>query len=65
MPIRLAAQWSLRAVEAREEAAKLNDPKAKRMLLFVAAGYDRLAKHAASTERSELPHEVRETGFTD
>jgi hypothetical protein len=65
MPIRLAAQWSLRAVEAREEAARLNDPKAKRTLLLLAAGYDRLAEYAASIERSGLPHEAKEVDFTD
>ena len=53
------AQWSIRAAEAREEAAARTDPKAKRMLLFVAAGYDRLAEYAASLERSGLPHEGR------
>lgn len=65
MPIRLSSQWSIRAAEAREEAARLNDPKAKRTLLLVAAGYDKLAEHAASIERSGLPHEVKGTDSTD
>jgi hypothetical protein len=41
-----AVQWLVRAEEARLDAAAMNDPQAKRMMLVMAAGYERLAAHA-------------------
>jgi hypothetical protein len=35
----------------------MNDPQAKRMMLVMVAGYERLAAHAMHLERSGLPHE--------
>ncbi len=66
MPVPLtAAQWLIRAEDARLEAAAMNDPQARRMMLIVASGYDRLAEYAASLERLGLPHEVAEADFAD
>ncbi len=61
----MPVQWSIRAAQVREEAAALTDPTAKRMLLFVAAGYDRLAEYAASRERLKLPQDVAESGLSE
>ena len=38
--------WRDRAQEARARAGELNDPVAKRQMLGIARGYDRLAKRA-------------------
>ena len=38
--------WRNRAHEARIRAGELNDPEAKRQMLGVARGYDRLAERA-------------------
>ena len=38
--------WRERAEEARRIAEDMADPDAKRMMLIIAAGYDRLAQHA-------------------
>ena len=40
------AHWRDRAEEARRIAEEMVDPDAKRMMLNIAAGYDRLAQHA-------------------
>jgi hypothetical protein len=53
-----AVQWLVRAEEARLDAAAMNDPQAKRMMLVMAAGYERLAAHATCLELSGLPHEA-------
>ena len=42
------AQWLARAVEARRIAEGMRDPIARREMLAIAAGYERLAGHAAS-----------------
>ena len=41
----------------------MNDPQAKRMMLVMVAGYERLAAHAMHLERSGLPHEGARTDF--
>jgi hypothetical protein len=41
-----AARWRKLAAEAREAAALVSDPRMKRTMLFIAAAYERLAKHA-------------------
>ena len=58
-----SVQWLVRAEDARLDAAAMNDPQAKRMMLVMAAGYERLAAHAKWLERSGLPHEGARTDF--
>lgn len=41
-----ADHWWARAAEAREVAQGMTDPEAKRVMLFIAEGYKRLALHA-------------------
>ena len=38
--------WRDRAEDARRMAEDMADPEAKRMMLGIASGYDRLAEHA-------------------
>jgi hypothetical protein len=40
-------EWLDRAAEARAIAASLHDPEAMRTMLEIAAGYERMARHAA------------------
>jgi len=62
MPVPVTAvHWLIRAADAREDAAAMTSPEAQRVMLFVAAGYDRLAQYAASIERSGLLREMAET----
>jgi hypothetical protein len=62
MPVPVTAvHWLIRAAGAREDAAAMTSPEAQRVMLFVAAGYDRLAQYAASIERSGLLHEIADT----
>jgi len=44
--------WRGRAAEARTKAEQMRDPEAKRILLEIAASYDRIAE---STERRGRP----------
>jgi hypothetical protein len=46
MPIDDTERWRIRAIEARNTAAEMTDPEAKRALLFIAAAYERLARGA-------------------
>jgi hypothetical protein len=55
-----SVQWLVRAEDARLDAAAMNDPQAKRMMLVMAAGYE---AHAVWLERSGLPHEGTRTDF--
>jgi hypothetical protein len=58
MPVSLtAAQWLIRAEDTRLDAEAITNPAAKRTMLLIAAGYERLAAHAAALARSDLPHE--------
>ena len=41
-----AERWRALASEARNTALEMNDPEAKRALLFIAAAYERLARGA-------------------
>jgi len=43
--------WRSRAHEARIRAGELNDPEAKRQMLGIARGYDRLAERAEERSR--------------
>ena len=58
-----SVQWLVRAEDARLDAAAMNDPQGKRMMLVMAASYERLAAHAMCLERSGLPHEGARTDF--
>jgi hypothetical protein len=49
MPIRFptdAKHWRDRAGKARATAERMTDPEAKRVMLAIAIGYDKLAKRA-------------------
>jgi len=52
--------WRDRAEEARANAEHLHDPDAKRMMLEIAASYDRIAKRAeerlANQPEAQAPH---------
>jgi hypothetical protein len=58
-----SVQWLVRAEDARLDAAAMNDPQVKRIMLLMAAGYGRQAVHAMCLERSGLPHEGARTDF--
>ena len=45
-----AARWLKMAEDARAMAARMRDPEAKRMMLEVAANYEKLAVLAANTD---------------
>jgi hypothetical protein len=55
-----SVQWLVRAEDARLDAAAMDDPQAKRMMLVMASGYE---AHATWLERSGLPHEGARTDF--
>ena len=55
-----SVQWLVRAEDARLDAAAMNDPQAKRMMLVMAAGYE---AHAMWLARSGLPREGARTDF--
>ena len=55
-----SGQWLVRAEDARLDAAAMDDPRAKRMMLMMAAGYE---AHAGWLERLGLPHEGARTDF--
>jgi hypothetical protein len=56
-----AAKWVILADNARELADRVHDPEARRMLLTVALGYVRLARHAARFADTRLHEEDGET----
>jgi len=58
-----SVQWLVRAEDARLDAAAMNGPQGKRMMLVMAASYERLAALAMCLERSGLPHEGAPTDF--
>ena len=58
-----SVQWLVQAEDARLDAAARNDPQAKRMVLAMVAGYEKLATLAMYLERSGLPHEGARTDF--
>jgi hypothetical protein len=45
--------WRDRAEEARAHADEMNDPEAKRQMLEIARGYDRLAERAEERSRDK------------
>jgi hypothetical protein len=58
-----AVQWLVRAEDARLDATAMSDPEAKRMMLVMAASYERLAEYILHLGRSGLPHEGAEADF--
>jgi hypothetical protein len=54
-----AERWRERAAEARAAAGRMSDPLVRRMMLFIAAAYERLAKHAdtrSDQKKEGCPH---------
>ena len=49
----LAERWRTLAAEARAAADEMTDPKAKRTLLSIAEGYERLARRAAARKKDQ------------
>jgi hypothetical protein len=58
-----SVQWLVRAEDARLDATAMNDLQVKRIMLVMAAGYERLAAYAMHLVRSGLPHEGARTDF--
>ena len=58
-----SVQWLVRAEDARLDAAAMNDPRGKRLMLVMATSYERLAAHAVCLQRSGLPHEGAQADF--
>ena len=52
---RRAQHWSDRAEEARQQAADMTDPQARREMLMIAAEYRRLAEHALERPARRKP----------
>ena len=50
-----ASYWLDRAEEARRQAEEMTHPPAKREMLVIAAGYERLAQHAEERTRRLQP----------
>jgi LAS superfamily LD-carboxypeptidase LdcB len=50
-----AGYWRSRAEEARALAEMLEDPEAKRMMMDVVEGYERLATHAEASQKQCKP----------
>ena len=49
--------WLAQAADAKARAGELNDPSAKREMLMIAAGYEKLAIHAAARAKLNVPIE--------
>ena len=47
----VAGRWRTLAAEARAAADKMTDPEAKRTLLNIAGGYERLARRAEARKK--------------
>ena len=50
-----AAHWLIRAEDARTLADEMRDLEARRTMLAIAVGYEKLARHAASLSDIGLP----------
>lgn len=49
------AEWLLRAEDARQLADTMNDAGARHTMLVIAAGYEKMARHAALLQNLNLP----------
>ena len=49
----VAGRWRTLAAEARAAADKMTDPEAKRTLLNIAGGYERLARRAEARKKDQ------------
>ena len=49
----VAERWRTLAAEARATADKMTDPEAKRTLLNIAEGYERLARRAELRKKNQ------------
>jgi hypothetical protein len=56
------AQWLARAADARATADTMHDAVTKRTMLGVAAGYEKMARYAASLASRRLPTEESDAG---
>ena len=54
-----AEYWLGRAEEVRRHAAIMTDPVARRTMLLVAAGYERLAQHAEERTLRPQPSDAK------
>jgi hypothetical protein len=57
--------WLLQATEARLAAEVVGDARAKRAMVLVARGYERMAEQAARLERLHLPMDRAEVDLHD
>jgi len=57
--------WLVRATEAMMLADEMIDPKAQRVMLPMAMGYEKLAKHSATLERLSQRMERAEIDTSD
>ena len=53
-----AGHWLVQSEDARATAEGMHDPSAKRMMLSIAAGYEKLARHAAMLASTKIPSEA-------
>ena len=49
----VAGRWRTLAAEARATSDKMTDPQAKRTLLNIAEGYERLARRAEARKKDQ------------
>jgi hypothetical protein len=53
--VRTPGEWLSKAAEARLLADALNDPGARQSMLLIAAGYVKMAGHAAALQDARSP----------
>ena len=57
--------WLTQAADAVALAGDMHDPRAKHSMMLIARGYEKLAEHAASMMRLNLPSEKAEVDQSD
>ena len=50
-----SAEWLIKAADARQLADTMNDAGARQTMLMFAAGYEKMARHAALMRDLKLP----------
>lgn len=60
MTIPTPSEWLVRAEDARQLADSLHDVGARHTMLMIAAGYEKMARHAALMANMNLPMETGE-----